>query len=64
MIMRDFAKNNVGTLIISPTRELATQIANEALKLCTWNKELEVQLFVGGMPRGRQLREFNTWTSP
>ncbi|KAF8871130.1 P-loop containing nucleoside triphosphate hydrolase protein, partial [Infundibulicybe gibba] len=30
---RVFAREQVGTLIISPTRELATQIANEALKL-------------------------------
>jgi ATP-dependent RNA helicase MSS116 len=42
-------------LVISPTRELATQIANEALKLCTWHKEMEVRLIVGGASRGAQL---------
>lgn len=55
---RAFVRSDVGVLIISPTRELATQIANEALKLCTWHKEMEVRLFVGGMPRIRQLRDF------
>ncbi|KAF8340912.1 P-loop containing nucleoside triphosphate hydrolase protein [Amanita rubescens] len=30
---RSFLMKNVGTLVISPTRELATQIANEALRL-------------------------------
>lgn len=32
-LSRDFSRNTVGTLIISPTRELATQIATEAEKL-------------------------------
>jgi len=52
------AKNSVGAVIISPTRELATQIANEAIKVCTWRKELNVRLFVGGMSRSQQLRDF------
>jgi ATP-dependent RNA helicase MSS116 len=56
--LRRLARHNVGALIISPTRELATQIANEALKVCTWHKDMEVRLFVGGMSRGLQLRDW------
>lgn len=57
--VKDLAMEKVGTLVISPTRELATQIANEASKLFTWNKERQVQLFVGGNSRYDQLRQFN-----
>jgi len=56
--LRQLARNTVGTLIISPTRELATQIANEALKVCTWHKEFQVRLLVGGMSRMAQMREW------
>jgi ATP-dependent RNA helicase MSS116 len=55
---RIFAKNNVGTLVISPTRELATQIANEAVKLATHHKEMNVCLFVGGISKRAQMREW------
>lgn len=54
-----FASSHAGILIISPTRELATQIANEAVKLVQHLKDIQVHLFVGGENRGRQLREFN-----
>jgi ATP-dependent RNA helicase MSS116 len=57
-VRRATARNSVGAVIISPTRELATQIANEAIKVCTWRKELNVRLFVGGMSRSQQLRDF------
>ena len=43
---------------ISPTRELATQIAHEATKLTHWQKDFEVKLFAGGSSRGQQLRDF------
>jgi len=56
--LRRLSRTHVGTLIISPTRELATQIANEALKVCTWHKEMQVRLFVGGMSRSLQLRDW------
>ncbi|KAG8979643.1 hypothetical protein FRB90_008034, partial [Tulasnella sp. 427] len=52
-----YARENVGTLIISPTRELAIQIANEALKL-TKHHGHEVHLFVGGESKGRQVQFF------
>ncbi|WVF69970.1 hypothetical protein IAT40_004755 [Kwoniella sp. CBS 6097] len=55
---RAITRSHVGALIISPTRELATQIANEALKLCTWHKEMQVRLLVGGESRHRQLKDW------
>ncbi|WVO16479.1 hypothetical protein L204_104156 [Cryptococcus depauperatus] len=57
-IYREVSRTHVGALIISPTRELANQIANEATKLCTWHKELDVHALVGGESRGAQLRNW------
>ncbi|KAI0316066.1 P-loop containing nucleoside triphosphate hydrolase protein [Amylostereum chailletii] len=56
---RTYARTNVGTLVISPTRELATQIAAEATRLTTWHKGFGVSLFTGGNSKMQQLREFN-----
>lgn len=55
---RVFAQNSVGTLIISPTRELATQIANEAIRLSHWHDDFGVRLFTGGTSKRFQLRDF------
>ncbi len=55
---RTHARKTVRTVIISPTRELATQIAHEAVKLRHWHKGFEVKLFTGGSSKGLQLREF------
>ncbi|KAI0305250.1 P-loop containing nucleoside triphosphate hydrolase protein [Multifurca ochricompacta] len=55
---RNYARKTVGTVVISPTRELATQIAHEATKLTYWHKGFEVKLFTGGSSKGLQLREF------
>jgi ATP-dependent RNA helicase MSS116 len=55
---RTYARNTVGTVVISPTRELATQIAHEATKLTYWHKGFEVKLFTGGSSKGLQLRDF------
>lgn len=52
-----YARANVGTLVISPTRELAIQIANEALKLTKHHRH-GVHLFVGGESKGRQIGGF------
>jgi ATP-dependent RNA helicase MSS116, mitochondrial len=52
---RAFVQENLGTLIISPTRELATQIAVEAQKL-TSHLDFMVNLFVGGASKGPQMR--------
>jgi ATP-dependent RNA helicase MSS116 len=53
-----FGFEKVGTLVISPTRELATQIANEALRLTAHHDGFEVQLLVGGESRRGQLRSW------
>ncbi len=55
---RTHARDTVGTVVISPTRELATQIANEASKLTYWHKGFGVKLFTGGSSKRFQLREF------
>lgn len=55
---RVFTRTNIGTLIISPTRELATQIANEALRLSYHHRDFEVRLFTGGSSRRTQMRDF------
>ncbi len=57
---RIFTRGHVGALIISPTRELAQQIANAALGLVTHHKGFGVHLFVGGTAKRRQLRDFMT----
>ncbi|KAH8920444.1 hypothetical protein BT69DRAFT_1375352 [Atractiella rhizophila] len=46
--IRKFASESTGTLNLSPTRELATQIANEAIKLCSHLPRFLVQLLVRG----------------
>ncbi|KAF5347456.1 hypothetical protein D9757_013826 [Collybiopsis confluens] len=53
-----FQKDTVGALIISPTRELATQTANEAIKVLRYHKDLNVSLFTGGINKRLQMR---TW---
>jgi ATP-dependent RNA helicase MSS116, mitochondrial len=55
---RKYARQTVGTVVISPTRELATQIAHEAIKLTHWHKGFEVKLFTGGSSKWHQLRDF------
>ena len=56
VISQSFAKENVGTLIISPTRELATQIAVEATNLTSHHRGFGVQVLVGGESKGKQMR--------
>lgn len=55
---RMHAHNHAGALIISPTRELATQIANEALRLTSRHEGFEVRLFVGGASKRLQMRDW------
>ncbi|SNX84046.1 related to RNA helicase [Melanopsichium pennsylvanicum] len=57
-IARQFVNNTVGTLVLSPTRELATQIADEAKKLLTHQPDLKVQLLVGGASRNFQINDW------
>lgn len=54
-----FAKRSTGVVILSPTRELATQIANEAVRLIHHLPDFEVQLLVGGASKGQQLRSLS-----
>lgn len=51
--------NEVGILIISPTRELATQIGDEAEKLLTFHKSLTVQVVFGGTKTTRDVSRLN-----
>lgn len=53
--MDKYARETVGALIISPTRELATQIANEAIRLLQ-HHGMEVRLFTGGVGKRDQMR--------
>ncbi|KAJ9476508.1 ATP-dependent RNA helicase, mitochondrial [Pseudozyma hubeiensis] len=57
-IVKQFVNNTVGTLVLSPTRELATQIADEAKKLLQHQPELKVQLLVGGASRNFQINDW------
>lgn len=55
---RIFAREHVGTLILSPTRELATQIATEAQRLTQHQAGFEVRLMVGGASKRMQMRDW------
>jgi len=50
---------SVGVLIISPTRELAGQIGDQAQKLITFHKDLSCQVVYGGTSIGRDVNAFN-----
>ena len=58
--VNNYARENAGVLIISPTRELASQIAKEASNLAYHQKDLQIQLFIGGSSRHRQMRDWMT----
>lgn len=55
---RSFSRTSVGTVILSPTRELATQIANEAVRLTHHLRDFETQLWIGGASKFAQMRNF------
>lgn len=61
-VHRRFAKEHAGIVVISPTRELATQIAREAEKLVKHIEGFEVHLFVGGESKSMQLKGFRRGT--
>lgn len=52
-----YATDRVGTLIVSPTRELATQIAVEAANL-TKHVGFQIRVLLGGESKYRQIREW------
>ena len=49
-------------IIMCPTRELAQQVAQEAIHLKGTHKDFRVATVVGGMPYGRQIRELQNVT--
>ncbi|KAF8156876.1 P-loop containing nucleoside triphosphate hydrolase protein [Crassisporium funariophilum] len=53
-----YAKDHVGTLIISPTRELATQIAVEASNLTAHHQGFQVRILLGGESRYKQISQW------
>ncbi|RHY16717.1 hypothetical protein DYB37_009425 [Aphanomyces astaci] len=51
-------KNNISALILSPSRELATQIEVEAKKLSTFHP-IHIACVVGGVPMNKDLRRLS-----
>ena len=54
-----YAAERVGTLIVSPTRELATQIAVEATNLTKLHRGFQIRVLLGGESKSRQIKEWN-----
>lgn len=53
-----YRRRSAGSLILAPTRELAIQIASDAQKLTTHQRDFEVQLLVGGAGKTRQMKDW------
>jgi len=49
----------IGVLVLSPTRELAIQIADQAQKLLTYHKKMSVQTIYGGSSITKDVSRFN-----
>jgi len=56
--MRVYSRTHVGALILCPTREAATQVANDAIRLSHFYKGFEVRLLVGGMSKKQQMKDW------
>lgn len=56
--MRIYSRTRVGALILCPTREAATQVANDAIRLSQFYQGFEVRLLVGGMSKKQQMRDW------
>jgi len=56
--MRVYSRTRVGALILCPTRESATQVANDAIRLSHFYNGFEVRLLVGGMSKKQQMRDW------
>eukprot|EP00586_Coscinodiscus_wailesii_P020145 CAMPEP_0172496766 /NCGR_PEP_ID=MMETSP1066-20121228/92627_1 /TAXON_ID=671091 /ORGANISM="Coscinodiscus wailesii, Strain CCMP2513" /LENGTH=693 /DNA_ID=CAMNT_0013269221 /DNA_START=388 /DNA_END=2469 /DNA_ORIENTATION=- len=50
---------SVGVLVVSPTRELATQIGDQAGALLTYHSRLSVRTIYGGFKMGADVAKFN-----
>jgi ATP-dependent RNA helicase MSS116, mitochondrial len=59
-INRIYTRTRVGALILTTTREEATTIANEAILLSRNHHGMETRLFVGGVSKRTQLRDWMT----
>ncbi|KAL4073538.1 DEAD-domain-containing protein [Scleroderma citrinum] len=55
-----FRRTSPGPLILSPTRELAVQIANVVLKLTEHHPNFQVRLLVGGASKTAQLSQWKS----
>jgi CRISPR/Cas system-associated endonuclease/helicase Cas3 len=53
------AGQNIGILIVSPTRELASQIADQAEKLLTFHPDTKVQVMFGGTNMKTDINQLN-----
>mmetsp|Transcript_599 Transcript_599/g.841 ORF Transcript_599/g.841 Transcript_599/m.841 type:complete len:682 (-) Transcript_599:127-2172(-) len=56
---RGSSNQNVSILVISPTRELATQIGDQAEKLLTYHPKLSCQVMFGGTNMKRDISRMN-----
>jgi ATP-dependent RNA helicase MSS116, mitochondrial len=56
--IHNYAAERAGTLIVSPTRELATQIAVEAATLTKHHLGFQIRVLLGGESKNRQIREW------
>ncbi|KZO98565.1 hypothetical protein CALVIDRAFT_478476 [Calocera viscosa TUFC12733] len=53
-----FTRGHVGAVILTPTRERATEIGNQVLKVVHNHHDFEVRMVVGGQARKVQMRDF------
>jgi len=51
--------SSISAIIISPTRELATQIGEEAYALLKYNRNISVQIMFGGVKKHLDLKRLN-----
>lgn len=58
-VIRVFTRTRVGVLILCPTQESATSIANEAIRLSSNSNGMEIRQFIGGMSKKIQMRDWN-----
>lgn len=52
----DSSLKEIQIVIISPTRELATQLYNDIIKITNFNKNIDVRLYVGGTNRDNEIK--------
>jgi ATP-dependent RNA helicase MSS116 len=55
-------RGNVSALVLSPTRELAQQIADEGARLLKFHSDFRIQVMYGGTNVNRDIKEFTQRT--